>query len=241
MNRFCWCVVLLLGSASSSAATIERVIDGSFEGDSSAWTFTGAFRCSDAICTLPAAAGSFYGSNGFGFEQVPAIVSSYSLGSFQQSVPVPEGPATLEFSVRRVASGDAVSTYLWITLDGTLLRQVDTELVGFERISIGVPENFIGFGSRVLRFETICANEAPFPLDCDRFDVDDVSLVTPEPEAASLGILATAALWALGRRRAVPRSALPCQPGPAGAPRGWPKAGVARREFTVPVVPAGSH
>lgn len=192
----------LLGTGVAAFADpVEHITDGSFEAGSPAWTFANAFRCSDSICGLPAAEGSFYGSNGFDFELVPALVSSWSLGAFQQSVPVPQSPATLAFSVRRVASGDAVSTYLWVTLDGTWLDQIDTELPTFERVSIELPESFVGFGSRVLRFEIFCENAAQIPLECDRFDVDDVSLRTPEPEAGALGLVATGMLAWIDRRR----------------------------------------
>jgi hypothetical protein len=194
-------LVALAFALPAKGVTIERVTDGSFEDASPAWAFDSAFRCSDAVCGLPAADGSFYGSNAYNFELAPAMVFSWSLGSFQQSVALPESPATLEFSVRRVDSGVAVSTYLWVTLDGALLRQIDTELAIFERVSIAIPESFVGIGSRVLRFEVICQNEAPQPVECDRFDVDDVSLVTPEPGAVALGLVATALLAALGWRR----------------------------------------
>jgi len=63
----------LLGTGMAAFADpVEHITDGSFEAGSPAWTFANAFRCSDSICGLPAAEGSFYGSNGFDFELVPS-------------------------------------------------------------------------------------------------------------------------------------------------------------------------
>jgi hypothetical protein len=200
-------VSLLLATIALNASAAEQVVDGSFEEASEAWTFTDAVRCSNAFCLPPTADGSFWASNAFGFDLVPPMVLSQPIGRFEQAVRVPESPAVLEFSVRRVDAESPTGAYLWVTLDGALLRQIDSDAsVAFESVSIDLSEDQIDPDLRLLRFEVFCSNEAPFPAECDRFDVDGVSLRTPEPEVSAIGFAAIGSLLLLRRARTLRRA-----------------------------------
>jgi len=187
--------------AAASADTIERVTDGSFELNSLAWTFPAAFRCDAAVCAAPAATGTFYGSSGYGFDVVPALTFNNPIGSIKQFVEVPESPATLRFALRFVRGEGVVDTYLTVSLGGIFLTQPASEPLAFETVSIAIPEQFIGAGSTELDFSVSCSNPSYAAQECHRVDIDDVSLVTPEPGNAAAAVVAASILATLARWR----------------------------------------
>jgi hypothetical protein len=210
-------LAVLLATSTASAEQVERVTDGGFEEGSSAWTFSFATRCDEAGCFLPAASGSFYATSGPFLELVPPAVVDYLLGTISQSIPVPESPAVLELSLRRVDSeSEAIST-LWVLFHGELLDQVEgTGGLDFERLSFAIPEASVG-GPRLLQLQAFCTNPESNAQSCDRFDIDDVSLKTPEAEADALALAAIALLPTLSRNARAPRRG-PCS-GTATTPR----------------------
>ncbi len=193
--------VLLIGAAGASATQVERVTDGSFELGSPQWMSIGAIHCSAATCGAPAATGSFYWSTGFTFESVPADSGFNNIGSLTQSVVVPESPATLRFDLRVFDGSEPMDVFLNVTLGSTSLAVIDSGSPTFEPVSLPIPAGLIGFGSNELKFEVICVNLTFADKECERVDIDDVSLLTPEPAAFAQGLVSTALLAASARHR----------------------------------------
>jgi hypothetical protein len=185
----------MLACASTAAAdATERVANGGFETGTSLtappWTFTSANPCS-SFCGLPAASGSRYATNwDFDFDSGPPQTLDHPIGAWEQSLVVPEAPAKLSFQVRRVLAEGApdVGMRLTVTLDGTELADIfDVFETSFEHVTVPIPATQIKMPAQLLKFETFCTNQSALTADCDRLDVDDVSVVTgPPPEAPAI-------------------------------------------------------
>ena len=138
------------------------------------------------------------------------MVFGLELGTIRQLIQVPEGPATLRFELRFVDSGDVAFANLDVSLEGTLLAAIDSGSPTFERISIPIPAELIGFSARELVFSATCSNSGVEIQGCDRIDIDDVSVITgSETGGVASGMVAFALLAALAAARTRPLSRPP--------------------------------
>ena len=182
--------VALLVPSLAGADAVERVTNGGFEtGTGSAappWTFNDAQACG-ACGPLPASEGSRYASTGVVFEQAPPNSTNTLIGEFSQTVLIPENPFRIAFDMRRVESGEPVDIHLRVKLDGVEIAVYsNTDIpTAFGRFSFDTPSGSTSASPQTLEFEVVCDNPAGIVFkDCDRIDVDDVSLVTGTPPGA---------------------------------------------------------
>jgi len=177
-------LTLLLATTASADAT-QRVVNGGFEDGSGSvappWTLNVAAACTAADCMHSAASGSRYAATlpttvaPFGF-QTAAIV--------KQAVLVPETPATLTFTIKRTPSGDGATTGVDVKLGGTSIKTLDTFSGEYETISVVIPAAGASPVGQDLEFQFTCSNSTNNTLDCDRFDLDNVSLISGSPPSA---------------------------------------------------------
>lgn len=173
--------------AGSAVAAEEQVIDGGFETVSPSWTFAeGEQRCQESAptCGLAAATGSFYAATLYPNE-VPPAAGLYAVGSVSQALGIPASPATLSFKLRQLQTGE-LPNELVVEYAGEKLAEISNGSSEFSTVSIPIPATLIGPAVRPLTFKTLCFSSTVSTGHCDRFDIDDVSLVAG-PEAAPPG------------------------------------------------------
>lgn len=162
------------------AAQTERVANGGFEGTTSPpWTFTDANPCTEAICGLAPASGLGYAANtSVSSESVPPQEVDYVLGEISQIIVVPKSPATLSFAVRHLDNHDPnAAVHLTVAL-GSDLTDVSSFSESFQTVTVPIPDEQTGPGGQQLLFRFLCTTTGDQPADCDRIDIDEVSLLT---------------------------------------------------------------
>jgi hypothetical protein len=172
---------LLLATTASADAT-QRVVNGGFEegtgNDAPPWTLTIAAACTPADCPQAAASGSRYAATlpstvaPFGF-QTSAIIS--------QTLRVPETPATLTFALRRIAQGESPDMGVNVKLGGTTVKSIDTFSDQFETVTVVLPPAAASPSEQLLEFQVTCSNSSSNNKECDRIDLDDVSIISGSP------------------------------------------------------------
>ena len=177
----------LLLATTASADAIQRVVNGGFEDgtgtDAPPWTLNVAAACTAADCMHSPASGSRYAAT------LPTTVAPFGFQTaaiIKQTVLVPETPATLTFTIKRTPSGDGATTGVDVKLGGTSIKTLDTFSGEYETISVVIPPAAASPVDQDLEFQFTCSNSTSNTLDCDRFDLDDVSLITgtpPDPPA----------------------------------------------------------
>ena len=177
---------LLLATTASADAT-QRVVNRGFEEgtgtDAPPWTLNVAAACTAADCMHSPASGSRYAAT------LPTTVAPFGFQTaaiIKQTVRVPETPATLTFTIRRTPSGDGATTGVDVKLGGTSIRTLDTFSGEYETVSVVIPPASASPSDQDLEFQFTCSNSTSNTLDCDHFDLDDVSLITgtpPDPPA----------------------------------------------------------
>ena len=184
-------LVVLMAPPPATAA--EQIQDGGFEANACPgadcthpfWTESGtqAFLCEVGKCGGSPRAGTHWLT--LGADSVPA--SATETGAATQSVQIPGAPATLAFYLKLSPNGDAVE--FRARIDGVDVFTATSLTSGYASY-VPVTRDISGFagpGSHTLSFEVTCTGPAPFDLpyaDCSRFDIDDVSLRTPDPQGA---------------------------------------------------------
>ncbi len=164
---------------------VERVDNGGFELGATPWSYSNSTRCTSG-CGFDPATGVYYGTLGpvTGDVILPGTTRK-DLGTISQPISLPEGPANLSLSVRRVENeppSGPTDTYLDVYYDGVLVRTFENgDLVtgSFQQSSTPIPAGFASSGT--LAFETWCYNNDGATHDCARYDIDDVSVVTGLP------------------------------------------------------------
>jgi hypothetical protein len=177
-------LTLLLATTASADAT-QRVVNGGFEdgagNDAPPWTLTIAAACTPMDCPQAAASGSRYAAT------LPQTVDPFAFKTsaiISQTLRVPETPATLTFALRRIPSGDSPDMALNVKLGGTTVRSIDTFSDQFETVTVVLPAAAASQSDQLLEFQVTCSNPSDMTRDCDRIDLDDVSIISGSPPDA---------------------------------------------------------
>jgi hypothetical protein len=183
---------MLVCTGSASADATERIENGGFETGATLftappWIFTDAMAC-DERCGLPAASGSRYATSwDVSGDSAPPNSVRHANGHIEQSLVVPEAPAKLSFKFRIVATPGApdVGEFLTVSLGGTVLTDISDEpSTSFQQVTLAIPPGQIQMSAQTLKFQVSCTNSSNLTAECDRIDIDDVSVVTGSPPDA---------------------------------------------------------
>ena len=181
-------LTLLLATTASADAT-QRVVNGGFEegtgNDAPPWTLTIAAACTPVDCPQPAASGTRYAAT---LAQNVDPFGSKTSATISQTIRVPETPATLSFALRRISSGEGAEMGLNVNLGGSTVKSIDSFSNQFETVTIVLPGAAASPSDQLLEFQVLCSNSSSMTVDCDRIDLDDVSLITgtpPDPPAVT--------------------------------------------------------
>jgi hypothetical protein len=172
---------LTLAAASTSfAAQTEQVREGGFESGGVGWTFAhGAKQCTEP-CGAPAATGTSYAVTTYP-NSMPPHSGTQTMGELSQMVSVPAAPATLSFKVRMLGT-EVLPEQLKVEFAGTLLKEMTTASSSFETVTLPLPGGLTGAVSELLTFKLDCFNEGETIGDCNRWDFDDISLLSGEAD-----------------------------------------------------------
>ena len=187
--------VMMLAVASlpahASAAVHERVTNGGFEDGSgpvtaTGWNYTasggqGGSRCPAGAggCEVDANHGSYFGVVGpFAGAHVPPNTTNYAVGTLSQVVSIPEWPISVTFSYRRTDFNAVNETSLTVTLGGNVIASITDAPAGvFNTVTVDLPPEATA-DAATLAFSGSCNNVTASYIDCDRYDIDDVSVQT---------------------------------------------------------------
>jgi hypothetical protein len=109
------------------------------------------------------------------------MAGAVPVGSISQLVATPAGPATLSFQLRFLDFLGELPIELAVMYNGTVLTTLTGGSTTFAPVTIPIPGALLGPNSRVLEFRTTCFNNGVSTEGCRRYDIDDVSLTTPDP------------------------------------------------------------
>lgn len=70
-----------------------------------------------------------------------------------------------------------------VNLGGTTVKNIDTFSGQYEPVTVVLPPAAASPSDQLLEVQVTCANSTTNPIDCDRVDLDDVSLITGTPPA----------------------------------------------------------
>lgn len=198
------CVAAVVALAQAGAAgAAERVADGGFEAATcdatectdSAWeqSSTGAFAngtgpicragtgSGNTACT-GGGSGAFTGPTwarlGAGYKAT-AMFGGGVISSLEQTVAIPNRPATLSFRLRIINSAGPTGEFT-VEADGAQVFAVTDLAPGFASYApVTIDLSSLAGGSPLLRFEGFSSQDAVGALDS--FDIDDISLITVDP------------------------------------------------------------
>ncbi len=198
----CFAAVVALAQASAAGAT-ERVSDGGFEASTcdatectdSAWTqsVTTAFAngtgpicrsgtgSGNTACT-GGGSGAFTGPTwarlGAGYK-ASAMFGGGVISSLEQTVAIPNPPATLSFRLRIINSAGPTGEFT-VEADGAQVFAATDLAPGFASYApVTIDLSSLAGGSPLLRFEGFSSQDPVGALDS--FDIDDISLITVDP------------------------------------------------------------
>ncbi len=189
----------LLATASPASA-VEQIEDGGFEATTCPTPSDGGFNCTNPSwaevgeqafvcqstpgnCTPPAATGSGWGVLGSDLHQTTVETGSLA----QTGVEIPDAPATLSFKLRIVETGNSAAAFN-VIIDGVVVFSAAAGPFGtpgyesYATVSRDVSDRAAP-GGHQLTFDIRC-EVLNLGNSCPRFDVDDVSLTTPDPPDA---------------------------------------------------------
>ena len=184
--------VLVGFAAPATAAAEEQVTNGGFEAGpdvitATGWSFTssGGFsgtRCpaSAGGCNMAAHSGDYFGVVGpYAGTQMPPQSGPTTTGTLSQVVAVPSNPVHLQFSYRRTdTNSDGYDTDLTVTLAGNVVATfTDSQPGVWSTVDLDLPPQALA-DQATLAFSGSCTNVTFSTKFCDRYDIDDVSLVT---------------------------------------------------------------
>ena len=174
----------LLVANTASADVTQRVVHGGFEDgiDTAAppWTFAeNAMACSADSCFHEPAGGLRYAAAQSGGSI--GGQSTVTTGTISQNVLVPVTPATLSFKFKRIHGPDALDMDMKVTLGGVILTTQNSQSDQFQSVSVVLPSGVASPSNQLLEFKVRCSNASDDVKSCDRFDLDEVSLVTGAP------------------------------------------------------------
>lgn len=170
----------LVAAGVAGAAQSERVENGGFESGDAPWTYENSQRCTDGECALAPASGTRYAILGpkFGYTAL-AGTGVNDIGTLSQTVILPETPAVFSAEVRRTEFDNAAHTMITIAIDGTeIYSSNDLPADSFSSVSAPIPDGLTGEGTALLEIGSECTNFDVVPHHCDRYDIDDVSILT---------------------------------------------------------------
>lgn len=165
-------------TAPSDAAVTQRIANGGFESADAQWTLHGAVICTEARCGRSPRGGTRFFSSSTSPENGPAGIDNYQLGSTEQTVYVPELPATLRFDIR--ATGGAVGTtaYLQAFYRGDFLGQPDVS-DSWQTVTLALPDAAADTATAgLLQLYTFCDNQTVATAACPVVDLDNVKVLT---------------------------------------------------------------
>jgi hypothetical protein len=199
----------VLGSTSSAWA-FEQVHDGGFEqtvcpqpGDhgynctNPSWIEVGtqAFVCAGTTgaCTPQQASGLGWGELGLdpigaGYSNpncAPLLCPTIETGALVQFLEIPNGPATLSFSMKIVP--ESAEADFSVSVDGTDVLTAAHDTPGYAtytKVTRDVSA-MAGAGTHELKFGIVCFNDTSGEAICPALHFDDVSLTTPSAGQAS--------------------------------------------------------
>jgi hypothetical protein len=171
---------LCLAAPPSGFAATEQVNEGGFESGGGAWTFShGAEYCTSA-CGEPAATGTSYAATDYP-NAIPPTGGAVVMGEFSQMASVPAAPATLSFKTRMLGA-EHLSEELTVEYASTLLKAMTTASSTFETVSVPLPGGLTGAVGEPLTFKLTCFADGVSIGGCNRWDFDDISLLSGEPD-----------------------------------------------------------
>jgi hypothetical protein len=181
-------LTLLLAVALASAAQVEVVADGGFEGTTCGATKTSCtnanwpLKGSEAtVCKTPPCEAGAASGNGFFRFGGKGGTGDPEYSEVSQSVTIPAAPATLSFDVVYADDGFDTVNYLKVFLDGVELKEI-TSAPSYTHELIDVSAS-AGGGPKTLTFEFLCGGEGG--ARCPVVDLDDVSLLSGTPTPAN--------------------------------------------------------